>query len=121
MQNKEPVDAMDIYIEDLIALFLIFTVVLCLGLRAAERGINYMMALDVGPQTFDMKVLPERQYHFTILGRRYSLKMVWELGEFYADRKKVGVRIAGFDISVPTMVQLFSPFKFPHFRFFLDN
>ena len=112
---------MDIYIEDLIALFLIFTVVLCLGLRAAERGVNYMMGLDVEPLTFDMKVLPERNYHFSILGRQYSLKMVWELGEFYADRRRVDIRIASFDISVPTMVRLYTPSKLPHFRFFLDK
>ncbi|MDN5331003.1 MAG: hypothetical protein PWP45_228 [Tepidanaerobacteraceae bacterium] len=112
---------MEMYIEDLIALFLIFAVVLCLGLRATEQGVNYMMGLDVDPLTFDMKVLPEGNYYFCVLGQRFSFKKILELGEFYADRRRIDIRIASFDISVPTMVQLYTPSKPPRLRFFLDK
>ncbi|MFO7152236.1 MAG: hypothetical protein DIU66_003230 [Bacillota bacterium] len=112
---------MDIYVEDLIALFLIFALVVFLGLRAAEQGVNYMMGLEVEPRTFDVKMLPGRVYRFSVLGREYSLKMVWEVGEFYADRRRVDLRTASFDISIPAILRLHIPSGFPHLLFFLDK
>ncbi|MCG0274771.1 MAG: hypothetical protein L5655_01230 [Thermosediminibacteraceae bacterium] len=112
---------MDMYIDDLIALFLVFVVVLALGLRMAEEGVYSIMGLDTDPLTFDLKVLPGGQYDFCILGSRFSLKQTLKLGEFYADRRRVDIRIGGLNISVPTMFCVYNPANLPHLRIYLDK
>ncbi|TYP54991.1 hypothetical protein [Thermosediminibacter litoriperuensis] len=109
------------YIKDLFTLFLIFAVVLVLGLRFAEEGVYSTMGLDITPMTFNLKILPDGTYDFFILGRRFSLRQLLRVSDFYADRRKVDIRIAGLNISVPNMVRVYDPANFSHLRIYLDK
>ena len=93
-------------------MIIIFLIVLAMGLRAAEEGVYATMGIDKRPASFDFDFdARDRSYDFFILGRHWQFAITFKIADFYADRKKVNIRISGRDIKFHPLVNLGFKFK----------
>ncbi|WP_422444109.1 histidine kinase [Thermoanaerobacterium sp. DL9XJH110] len=91
--------------KDLITLIIVFLIILVLGLRIAEEGVYSTMGLDVGPRSFAFEIRDDRSYGISILGKKINLRSVYRIGDFYADRGRISIEIAGRKYSFCPMVK----------------
>jgi hypothetical protein len=96
--------------KDIIILLIIFVILLTLGIRIAEKGLNAIMGLDIGPRSFDFAILGDRVYNVTVLGNSIKLQRYYKIGDIFADKGCLSLNINGkkikFNSLIPTGVML---------------
>lgn len=79
--------------KDLVTLFIIFTIILSLGIRIAEEGLNATMGLDMRPKSFNLIIFKNRAYDLTILGKTFKLQKYYKVGEIFVGKGCVSLKI----------------------------
>ncbi len=96
--------------KDLITLIIIFTILLTIGVRVAEKGLYDTMGIDWRPQSFDFDFQEDRVYRFTLLGNSVKLQNYHKIGNIVAYRGHISFIVNGktFTINsiIPTGVML---------------
>lgn len=79
--------------KDLLTLFVIFAIILSLGIRIAEEGLNAMMGLDIRPKSFNFIIFNDRTYDLSILGKTFKFQKYYKVGEIFVGKGCMSLKI----------------------------
>lgn len=69
----------------IVTMLIIFMVLFSIGVHMTEKGLNKIMGLDIESRSFDLTILDERQYKFTILGEKIKIQRYYKVCDFCVD------------------------------------
>ena len=95
---------MDMIYKDFITILIIFVILLSLGIRIAEKGLNATMGLDIRPRSFDFVILDDRLYNFILLGNSFKLQRYYKIGDVFADKGCIRLNINGKKIKLNSLI-----------------
>lgn len=90
--------------KDFMTLIIIFVIILTLGIRIAEKGLNVTMGLDIRPKSFNVDILGDRVYNFTVLGNNLKLQRYYKIGNIFADKGHLTMKINGKKIKLNSLI-----------------